>query len=100
MMVDRACNQFLRQGKLLEIRSLQETFQLQQINKRPYGEKFGAFYRLGTPRTAFLLTNLPINACILGIFPNKKGPSFQFPKKEQRRPPPPPRPMSRERKIL
>ena len=60
MMVDQACNQFSRQSTLLEIRLLRETFQLQKKDKKPYGEKMGVS-DLGTPKTAFLMRNLPID---------------------------------------
>ena len=83
MVVDKACNQFLRQSRLLEIRPLQQTFQLQQVNKRPYGEKRRGVFHLGTPRTAFLLTNLPIDARNLGIFPNKRVTHFNFQKESR-----------------
>ena len=38
----------------------------------------------GTPETAFLVRNIPIDPCNLGIFHNKQGHSFQFPKKSRR----------------
>ena len=81
MVVEQACNQFSGQSRLLEIGPLRETFQLQQINKMPYGEKFGAFFHPGTPKTAFLMINFSIVTRNLGIFPSKQGHSFQFPRK-------------------
>ena len=44
-----------------------------------YEEKFGLFH-LGTPATAFLVRNLPIDPCNLRIFHNEQGRSVQFPK--------------------
>ena len=41
------------------------------------------FFHLGTPETAFLVRNLPIDPCNLGIFHNKPGYPFQFPKKNR-----------------
>ena len=35
-------------------------------------------FHLGTPKTAFLMRNLPAVPCNLGIFPSKQGHSFQF----------------------
>ena len=46
------------------------------------GENLRLFH-LGTPKTAFLMRNLPIDTRNLGIFPNKQGHSFQFPKKSR-----------------
>ena len=37
------------------------------------------FFHLGTPKTALLIRNLPIDFRNLGIFSNKQGRSFQFP---------------------
>ena len=45
-------------------------------------KKFG-FIHLGTPKTVFLMRNFPIDLHNLGIFPNKQGYSFQFPKKSR-----------------
>ena len=42
--------------------------------------KIVGLFHLGTPKTAFLMKNLTIDPCIQGIFPNKWGYSFQFPK--------------------
>ena len=39
------------------------------------------FFHLDTPKTAFLIRHLAIDPLNLGIFPNKQGYSFQFPKK-------------------
>ena len=47
----------------------------------PDGEKFGAFFHLGTSKIAFLMRHFPIVTCNLGIFSNKRGHSFQFQKK-------------------
>ena len=83
MVVDQACNQeFSGWSRFLEIRPLQETFQLQQTNKRPHWEKF-KFFQLGTPKTTFLVRNLLKDSRNLGIFPNEQGHSFQFPKKSR-----------------
>ena len=49
-----------------------------------------AIFHLATPKTAFLVRNLPIDPRNLGILHNKQGHSIQFQKKEQRRPPPSP----------
>ena len=46
------------------------------------GENLG-FFHLGTPETAILVRNIPIDPCNLRIFHNKKGHSFQFPKKSR-----------------
>ena len=51
----------------LEIRLLQETFQLQQTNKSPYGEKWVFFINLHTPKTAVLMRNLTIDPRNLDI---------------------------------
>ena len=69
---------FLGQMGFLEIRPLQETYQLQQTNK-----KFGVFFHLDTPKTAFLMRNLPIDPRNLGISRNKQDYSFQFAKKSR-----------------
>ena len=53
------------------------------------GKNLG-FFHLGTPKTAFLVRDIPIDPCNLGIFHDRQGHSFQFPKKEQRRPLPSP----------
>ena len=44
------------------------------------------FFYLGTPNTAVLMRNLPIDLCYVGSFTNKHDQSLIF-KKEQRRPP-------------
>ena len=41
------------------------------------------FFHLDTPKTVFLMRNLPINTRNLAIFCNKQGHSFQFPKKSR-----------------
>ena len=46
------------------------------------GKNLG-FFHLGTPKTAFLMRNLHIDPCNLGIFPSKQGHSFQRPKKRR-----------------
>ena len=45
--------------------------------------KIWVFFHLGTPETAFLVRNIPIDSCNLGIFDNKQGHSFKFPKKSR-----------------
>ena len=88
MVVNQVRNQeFSGQSSFLEIGPLRERLQLQQTNKRPYGEKVGSFFHLGTPKTAFLMRNLPIDPRNIGIVPYKQGPSFQFPKKSRGGPP-------------
>ena len=82
MVVDQACNRFSRQSRLREIRLFRETFQLQQTNKRPHGKKIWVFF-IGSPKTAFLMKNLPMDTRNLGIYPNKQGHSFQFPKRSR-----------------
>ena len=83
MVADQACNQLSGQSRLLEIRPLRETFQLQQINKRPYGIKNLGVFHLCTPKTSFLMRNLLMVTRNLGIYPNKQGHAFQFPIKSR-----------------
>ena len=80
----RATRSFSAQKRFLEIRPLRETFQLQQTNKRHYGEKFYVFFYLGTPKTALLMRNFFIDPRNLSISPpNKQSQPFQFPKKSR-----------------
>ena len=53
------------------------------------GKNLG-FLDLGTPKTAFLMRNLPIDSRNLGIFAQQAGSILSVSKIEQRRPPPPP----------
>ena len=46
------------------------------------GKNLGVFH-LGTPKTAFLMRNLPMDTHNLGIYPNKQTHSFRFPKKSR-----------------
>ena len=90
IVVDQVCNQhffkkeqisrnLLCLEKMLE-KPLRETYQLQQTNKRSHVERH-RFFHLATPKTAFLMRNLPIDPRNLGIFPNKQDHSLQFPKR-------------------
>ena len=68
---------FAEERRFLKIRPLQKTFQPQQINKMLHGKNLG-FFHLGSPKTAFLMRNLTIDPCHLGIFPNKRITTFNF----------------------
>ena len=84
MVVSQAWNQdFSAQSRLLGITPLRETFQRQQTNKRPHGEKLRGFFHLASPKTALLMRNLPLDPCKLGILPNTWGHYFQFPIKSR-----------------
>ena len=57
-------------------------FSYKKYTKGLMGENL-RFFHLGTLKAAFLMRNLPIDTCYLGIFINKQGHSFQFPKKSR-----------------
>ena len=46
------------------------------------GKNLGVFHQ-GTPKTAFLMRNLPMDTGNLGIYPNKQDHLIQFPKKSR-----------------
>ena len=64
---------FAGERRFLEIRPLQETFQPQQTNKMLHGNN-----PKSSPKTAFLMRNLPIDPCNLGIFSNKRITPYNF----------------------
>ena len=82
MAVDQACNQFSGQKTsiLLDFHS-KKHFSYSKQTKGLMGKNLG-FFHWGTPKTASLMRNLPMNTHNLGIYPNKRGHSFQFAKKE------------------
>ena len=83
MVIDQALTQdFLKIEEVFKHMPLREAFQLQHTNRR-HGEKY-RFFHLDTVKTSFLMRNLPIDSRNLGIFPNRKDYSLQFPKKSWR----------------
>ena len=81
MVADQACNQefFRTEGvswNKATSRNISTTTN-KQTNKSPYGENLG-FLILNTPKTAFLMRNLPRDSRNLGIFLNKQVAPFNF----------------------
>ena len=101
MVVDQACTlEFSRTEEVSRNYATPRNISAATNKQKALWGKIWWFFHIGNPKTAFLMKNLPIDPCNLGIFPNKQGHSFQFPKNSRGAPTPSPRRMLTYFKIF
>ena len=85
MVVNQACTQeFFRKDEVSRNEAILRNISATTNKQKALWGKIWFFFHLGTPKTAFLVRNLPlIDPCNLDLFRNKQGHSFQFPKKSR-----------------
>ena len=89
MVVDQACTlEFSRTEEVSRNYATPRNISATTNKQKALRGKIWWFFHISNPKTAFLMKNLPIDPCNLGIFPNKQCHSFQFPKNSRGAPPP------------
>ena len=84
MVVNQACTQeIFRKEEVSRNKFISRNISATTNKEKVLWEKIWDFFRIGSPKTAFLMRNIPIDPLNLGIFLNKQSHSFQFPKKSR-----------------